>query len=287
MENILLATDMAGETDRAFERAVKLALALKATLHIIHVCRPSSLSGKENTQVPPTLAAKDKLNSYLVSNKDLMNVEHTVTVKENQEPFAEIIKLANEVNAELIVMGMHGKSKLRDKFVGTTIEKVIRKGTLPVLMVKDKPLGEYTKLLVGTDFSAGSGLAFRLALKVVSKGIINLIHFYDIPDTYIGDKISQYAGDVIQSTEKAKLEKFVNEYSSDFNKTTSEEQELHYRLAQGAACNSLIQEAVRLNAELIAIGAHSRPKLMPYKLGGNAHDILTNPPCDVLVANSL
>ncbi|WP_020677362.1 universal stress protein [Geopsychrobacter electrodiphilus] len=287
MRNILLATDIAGETDRAFERAVKLALSLKSTLHILHVCLPSSLTSKANMEQSPNLSAIKKMNSYLASNKELINVEHTITVKENQEPFAEIIKLANEVDAELIVMGMHGKSKLRDKFIGTTIEKVIRKGTLPVLMVKDKPLGEYKNLLVGTNFSAGSGQALRLALKLAPKGIVNLVHFYDIPDTDIGDKITQYTGDVIEASEKEKLEKFVKEYSFDLEKTAGEQPEFHYRLAQGEADNRLLREAVGLNAELIAIGAHSRPKLMPYKLGGIALDILTNPPCDVLVANSL
>ena len=229
---------------------------------------------------------KDRLNSYLASNKELTSVEHTITVKGSLEPFTEIIKLADEVKAELIVMGMHGKSKLRDMFVGTTIEKVIRKGNLPVLMVKDKPLGEYKNLLVGTDFSAGSSQALHLALKLAPKGTLNLVHFYYIPDTYIGDKISQYAGDVIETSEKAKLEEFVNDCSADLKKIAGGQPDLHYRLAQGEAYTGLLREAAEVNAELVAIGAHSRPNLMPYKLGGIAHDILTNPPCDVLVANS-
>ncbi len=285
MRSILLATDLAGETDRAFERAVNLALVLKTTLHILHVCPPSPLDSKTNGGNSPNQNVKKRLNSYLASNKDLTSVEHTITVKENREPFAEIIKLAEEVNAELIVMGLHGKSKFRDKFFGTTIEKVIRKGTLPVLMVKDKPLGEYKNILVGTDFSAGSSQALQLALGLAPKGTLNIVHFYNIPDTYIGDKISQYAGDVIQTTENAKLEKFVNDNCADLIKRTSVQPDFHYRLAQGEAYTGLLREAAEVNAELIAIGTSSQPNLMPYKLGGTAHDILTNPPCDVLVVN--
>ena len=287
MRSILLATDLSGETDRAFERAIKLALALTATLHIIHVCPPPSLASEENVANSQNQGVKDKLNSYLTSNKELASVEHTISVKESREPFAEIIKLADEVNAELIVMGMHGKSKLRDRFVGTTIEKVIRKGNQPVLMVKDKPLGGYKNLLVGTDFSAGSSQALHLARKLAPKGNLNLIHFYYIPDTDIGDKISQYAGDVIETSEKAKLEAFVNDCSADLKKMVSEQSDFHYRLAQGEAYSGLLREAAEVNAELVAIGAHSRPNLMPYKLGGIAHDILTNPPCDVLVVRRL
>ncbi|MCK4503119.1 MAG: universal stress protein, partial [Desulfuromonadales bacterium] len=174
MKSILLATDIAGETDHALERAVKLALSLATTLHIVHVCPPSSLASEANVGNSPNQDIKDKLNSYLASNKELTSVDHTITVKENREPFAEIIKLADEVKAEIIVMGMHGKSKLRDMFIGTTIEKVIRKGNLPVLMVKDKPLGEYKNILIGTDFSAGSSQALCFARKLAPKGILNL-----------------------------------------------------------------------------------------------------------------
>ncbi|MDA3903199.1 MAG: universal stress protein [Desulfuromusa sp.] len=286
MKSILLATDLAGETDRAVERAIKLALSFKTTLHILHVCPPADLSSKENVPSSPSQDMKERLNSYLASNKELASVEHTITVKENREPFAEIIKLADEVKAELIVMGMHGKAKLRDRFVGTTIEKVIRKGNRPVLMVKNKPLGEYKNLLAGTDFSAGSGQALQLALTLAPKGTLNLVHFYDIPDTAIGDKITQYAGDVIETSEKAKLEKFVTDHGAELKKLADGQPDLHYRFAQGEAYAGLLREAAEVKAELIAIGAHSRPSLMPYKLGGTAHDILTNPPCDVLVANS-
>ncbi len=287
MKNIMLAIDIASETDRAFDRAVKLALSQTTTLHILHVCPPSSLSSEANKENSSSQSVKDRLNSYLASNKELTSVEHTITVKESREPFAEIIKLADEVKAELIVMGMHGKSKFRDKFIGTTIEKVIRNGKTPVLMVKDKPIGEYKNLLVGTDFSAGSRQALFFALNLAPKAILNLAHLFFIPDTYIGDKIAQYAGDVIETNEKAKLEKFVNDCSADLKKNANGEPDVHYRFIQGEAYPGLLREALEVDAELIAIGAHSKPSKMPYKLGGTAHDILTKPPCDVLVVNSL
>ena len=284
MSSILLAIDIVSESDHALERAINLALSLTATLHIIHVCPPSS---EKNMGSPSNQGVKDKLNSYVSSNKKLTSLEHTITVKESREPFAEIIKLAEQVKAGLIVMGMHGKGKLRDMFVGTTIEKVIRKGNLPVLMVKHKPLGGYGNVLVGTDFSAGSSQALELAFKLAPKGNLNLLHLYFIPDTYIGDKISQYAGDVIETTEKDKLEQFVNDSLANLKRTAEGQPDFHYRLAQGEAYTGLLREAAEKKAELVAIGAHSRPRLLPYKLGGTAHDILTNPPCDVLVANTV
>ena len=228
MKNILLATDLAAETDRTFERAIKLSSLLAAKLHILHVC-PYKFSRMTSLQQD----AADTIKKYLADYQEAKNLRHSITVVEGGEAFIEIINHAEKVKAGLIVMGMHGKAKLRDMFVGTTVERVIRKGIKPVLMVKDKPLGDYKNVLVGTDFSAGSRRAFHLALGLAPKSFFHLVHSYDIPDTYIGDKITQYAGDVVATSESDKLEKFVKENKAVLKKFGVESQNFHFRTARG------------------------------------------------------
>ncbi len=163
MKNILLATDLAAETDRAFERAIQLASTSAAKLHILHVCPLYAFNNKKQN-ISLKKETKDTIKKKLASNKEVKNLKPSITVIESAEPFLEIIDHAEKVTADLIVMGMHGKAKLIDMFVGTTIEKVIRKGIKPVLMVRDTPVDGYKNVLVGTDFSAGSKQAFHLAL---------------------------------------------------------------------------------------------------------------------------
>lgn len=283
MKNILLATDLSGETDRAFERAIQLASTLAAKLHILHVFSPAPF---DSDQLSGTLEhrAKVRLENYLSSNQNLAKLQPSVSVVENREPFIEIINNAEKVQADLIVMGMHGKSRLRDLFVGTTIEKVIRKGTRPVLMVKDKPLGEYKHLLVGTDFSVSSGRALKTALQLVPNGSLDLVHLYAIPDTYIGDKISQYAGDVIVKTATTKLESFIQDHRKDLEQFAEQPKIFQYRVVQGETFIGLSRESKAVKADIIAIGVHSQASILPYRIGGIAREILVNPPCDVLVA---
>ena len=60
-------------------------------------------------------------------------------VKERLEsgvPFNEILRVAEEENASVIVLGSHGKSNLAEMFLGSVSEKVIRKSKKPVLVVK-------------------------------------------------------------------------------------------------------------------------------------------------------
>lgn len=284
MKNILLATDLAIETDRAFERAIRLATAIPAKLHILHVCPPYSSANPKIQKIPLKQAAKETIQNYLDESSAAKNLQTTITVIESGDAFIEIINHAEKVKAGLIVMGIHSKSKLRDLFVGTTIERVIRKGIKPVLMVKNKPLGNYENILVGTDFSAGSKQALRVALELAPKGFFHLFHSYDIPDTYIGDKIAQYAGDVVAKSEKTKLENFVHENNKIMKKFGVGPQNFRYWTTPGSVHTSLTDEAISAKSDLIAIGTHGRAGLMFYKLGGTAHAILADPPCDVLVA---
>lgn len=52
------------------------------------------------------------------------------------EPFSEIIKAADEVDASLIVIGHRGHSRAEELLLGSTAEKVIRKCKKPVLLVR-------------------------------------------------------------------------------------------------------------------------------------------------------
>ena len=47
------------------------------------------------------------------------------------DPFEGIAKTARQSAAELIVMGAHRKQILRDIFIGTSIERVMRRASLP------------------------------------------------------------------------------------------------------------------------------------------------------------
>lgn len=287
MKSILLATDIAPETDRALERAINLATTLSAKLYIVHVSPEKTFSSEKRTADTLRRGAEGALREYLQGYGELQNLKPTVKVIEGREVYLEIIQYAEKVRAGLIVMGMHGKASLLDMFVGTTIERVIRKGIKPVLMVKNKPQGDYSNILVGTDFSAGSKQAFHVALEVAQKGSFHLVHSFDIPDTNIGAKIEQFAGDVIEQCENNEMAKFVRENGRILKKSGVDPWRLHYQVVRGAAFSCLMREAKNIKADLIAIGTHSRTTLLPYKLGGTAHDILSNPPCDVLVAKGI
>ncbi len=60
---------------------------------------------------------------------------------EEGDPAAEILRVADELKCDLIVMGMHGRRGVARLLMGSVAEHVVRKATCPVLVVKT-PLAE-------------------------------------------------------------------------------------------------------------------------------------------------
>ena len=184
-------------------------------------------------------------------------------------------------------MGLHNKVGFSDLFKGTTVERVIRTGIVPVLMVKEKPAGPYKKLLVGVDFSDSSDEALRHALRIVPEAKINLVHSYEISKTTVGEKINLYAGDVLESIQEQQLDKYAEQNTALMKKYKIKEDDIKYYSVQGKAYDVLSAEVTKSGSELLAIGCHSRSGFIPSKLGGIAGELLANPPCDILVCKRL
>jgi len=164
--HILAATDFSTRSNRALRQAGLLAQPGRAQLHIVHVVdddQPEELVRLEKRE------AERVLNEQAGSMPELSGVQAQLMVVTG-DPFDGILKTAAEVNADLIVMGSHRKQLLLDIFVGTTIERVIRKGSFPVLMVNHEAQRKYENVVAAVDMSDASANAVRVAL---STGLIS------------------------------------------------------------------------------------------------------------------
>lgn len=284
MRNILLATDLAANSDRATERALKLAKETGAKLHIVH-----ALPGYKAKKLASSLKedTEDLIKGYVYDYKDSEGLNITINALQGGETYAEILGHAKKIKADLIVMGMHGKTKIRDLFIGTTLERVVRKGVWPVLMVKNKPTGgPYQSIVAGVDFAPGSRAALRTAMEIAPKAVFSVVHVYNIP-VYAGEMSYVYVESqaIMEEEQQKMLNAFLKTETAHFKKEhNGAASRLSGKLVQGPIYDTLVQQAKNAKADVIALGAHGRMGIMPGKLGGAAEDILANPPCDILVA---
>ena len=80
--------------------------------------------------------AKSKMESIKKELEDIgYKVKDIVVVG---VPYKEIVKIAEDEGVDIIIMGSHGKTNLRDILLGSVTENVIKKSNKPVLVVKRK-----------------------------------------------------------------------------------------------------------------------------------------------------
>lgn len=138
MKTILYPTDFSADAWPAFEVACALAGEGCGRLVILHVERPPLATLGGTAGVPPLPNEYDR--QRLVDElKDIQPARAGLAVDhrlEYGEPAAVILKAAQEIGADLIVMGTHGRTGLRRLLMGSVAERVVRKASCPVLTVR-------------------------------------------------------------------------------------------------------------------------------------------------------
>lgn len=139
-KNIVVATDFSDISDRALATGADLANQLGANLHIIHIVQihPVNMpeSGNLNVEELDALeekSASDNMEKALKGLSDDLSVS-TSLVK--GDPATQVNEMVKEKDADLIVMGTHGRTGLSRLIMGSVAESVLKNSTVPVLCIK-------------------------------------------------------------------------------------------------------------------------------------------------------
>ena len=142
IERILCPIDFSQYSEHALHYALAFAQAHDAELELMHVVElpflpSSSLLGLPDLRVPIEDIEREahrRLGELVEQSKEVHGkLTALVTVG---TPFLEIIRRAKEREIDLIVVGTHGRSGLKQLLIGSVAEKVVRKAPCPVLSVK-------------------------------------------------------------------------------------------------------------------------------------------------------
>lgn len=146
IKKILYPTDFSDPSGFALEYAVELAKNFDAELEIVHIIvDETQIVSFYLPQATAAMLSEDlekgaqkHLREFLISRGDtLEGVKYTSRIIKGT-PFVEIIKAAKEGNADMIVIGTHGRTGIEHVLFGSTAEKVVRKAPCPVFTVCSK-----------------------------------------------------------------------------------------------------------------------------------------------------
>jgi nucleotide-binding universal stress UspA family protein len=135
VKNILVPTDFSGTSEAALHYAAEMALTLGARLYLVHV--PGRTGEHFEANFPHgqfETAARKGLASFLTTEAiDRLRPEYAVRVG---APAEEIVRYADLCDADLIIMGTHGRTGIAHALMGSVAEQVLRVAPCPVLLVR-------------------------------------------------------------------------------------------------------------------------------------------------------
>ena len=140
IQRILVPIDFTETSDRALDYAIELAQKVGASVTVMHAYElpiygfpDGALVATADVATRISQASQEALQAA-VSKREGRGVALT-TVLRDGVPWEEIASVGNELDADLIVVGTHGRRGLRRAILGSVAENVIRTSTRPVLTI--------------------------------------------------------------------------------------------------------------------------------------------------------
>lgn len=256
---VLAGTDLTARSDRAVDRATRIARDLAVRLIVLHALDPD------------TAIESDQSLAEHAMRKALPDPAADVDVLPAIGPApAAICAAAASTRASVIVTGTGRMNSIREFFLGTTVEQVIRNVALPVLVVRERPHHAYRRLLVGTDCSPCSRAALLAAARLFPDAALHVVHAVHAPAGSADDAMPQA---------RACLDAFL----ADPAIGAPLRARMAVHLARGEPHTVLCDALARTEADLLVLGTHGNSGFVRAMIGSRAEKLLRCAPVDTLV----
>jgi nucleotide-binding universal stress UspA family protein len=286
--SLLIPVDLTPISDRVLGRVALLPLSDGARITLLHVV-PKSL--------PPGDRRTAERNAKKLLADEMKNLAKSVPKGVSITPVVKIGAAAKEIaicarsaKVDLIVMGRGGGSALRDVFLGSTAERVIRRLTLPVLVVRLAARAPYSRPAIALDFDHAAHDALALMLRVLPAPRLRVLVIHAFDPLYKGrvymslsEEAAEEWREQFQQTAARRLANLLATYLARA-KVQPREMPMWKTHIQCGSPRKIIEKTVRkADTDLLVLGTRGFTGIMHLFLGTVAGDVLRDVACDVLV----
>ncbi len=285
---VLVASDLSESSDEAVRQGAALAIAGQLALcHVMpelgtHALLPQQYEEDLNKQLQVQPRIAEALQNQLARVAPDFASTPEVFV-ELGSPYAQLLRRAEQWQAQLIAIGTHGHTGLKHLLLGGVADQVVRAAHCHVLVARSSPANG--PIVAATDLSdpalpaieLGAAEAKRLGRKLVvlhamesprdgdaAMGLLGALPALDSPETRVARRA--LASQIIE-TALSRLD-VLGEVV----------------IAEEDALTETLKLAESLAASMIVVGSHGRSGLSRVVLGSMSARIVERAPCSVLVA---
>lgn len=264
MKKIIVPVDFSEYSEYALETASILAKKNNAEILVLHMLEMSeAILTRAGTDMQMETMfflklAEKKFEEFL--KKDYLKGLKITPIIKHFKVFSEVNDVAEEYGADLIIMGSHGASGLKEFFIGSNTEKVVRHSNIPVMVIKHNPiLVDFEHVVFACDFSEDAVKPFINATKFFKKlgSKVHLI-YVNLPNEQFRSTAEM----------EGKVHLFFKKVNGDLNDDHSVKYFSDYTIEQG-----VLNYANAIGADLIAVATHGRTGFSHLLEGSITEDI--------------
>jgi nucleotide-binding universal stress UspA family protein len=289
-QTILFAADFSGNSLAAFRSACPLMREGQTRLHVLHVIEPDWIP-EEPAALGQAVQFSDagrnggRDEDWNWRMHEIYAPDRSVEVEyytRRGDPATEILRLADRIGADLIVMGTHGRTGSNRLLAGSVATSVLRQAHCSVLTVRSsgprRLPPEPQVLLHPTDFSVASEGALRVARWLARNLGAKLVLLHVAPlDAYLSH---------LAVPEDPRV---YREALDDLRRRV-DGPDLRYpveaRVCRGNVALEIVRIGGELECSLIVMGTHGRTGLVRLLMGSKAEAVLPRAGCPVLAVRA-
>jgi nucleotide-binding universal stress UspA family protein len=263
MKKILVPCDFSKPAINAFRLALDVAQQSKGIVHLLHVIELPIL---HDTLLMPVLnfeeqllkELKEKAESRFKKIIEKYNSANTKIVSDVR--FGAVSRMlldyANENRVDVILMGSHGATGLREVFVGSNAEKIVRQSPVPVIVLKNYFKGSIKNIVFPNTLETEHQEDLLMKVKALQNFFKAKLHivWINTPINFTSDKHTY------QRMETFAKRFMLKDYTIHIFNHVDEEQ-------------GILDFTRRISGDMIAIGTHGRKGLSHLINGSLAEDL--------------
>lgn len=296
-ETILCPVDFSVSSDRALEYALALARLHSSEVSVMHVL-PRVLADPD---IYPYLAepilttgetrerAFEQLGGFV--HRALERGIAADVILEDGDIVDAVVKKADRLSADLIVMGTHGRRGFRRLLLGSVTEQLLRQSTVPVLSVAPsarvppKDAAPFRKILCPIDFSPSSMAGLEVARGLLAEDgeltVLHVVEFYF--DPALGEAVA-YDVSELRDRHRAQAEKKLEQAISNIADPRIRMETMV--LESGAPYKEILRVAEREGSDVIVMGVAGRSAADLFFFGSTTNQVVRSACCSVLTVRS-
>jgi universal stress protein E len=288
IRTILVGTDLDRESELLVGTALSLARAAGAKIHVVYSFNPpTGFMSELGAGIDPAILAEEEQRcrealATQVAHLGIGDAElHGQTVLTGA-PHRTLPELAEEIGADLLVVGATAGGRLHRR-LGSTADRVLRRATCPVLVVRGDLRISPHKILAPVDLSPLAAESFLTGLNLLgqmSGGAAPEVEALFVLSMIQRQVAPQFTPEQVDRFAAEELRRFVEAHA---DARAGGAGEMRRKVRTGNTREEIFAEIADFRPDLVLLGTHGTGGFDRLVIGSVAADITREASCSVLV----